>query len=91
MEPVKIQHPSGIVEIKARVKVGGHIWQFNRTDKDPNPSKHHGHDIETGEKLDMENYITINPRNGTITGKLKEKEINEIKQKLRQQNYPIDS
>jgi len=61
------------------------IWVFHSNDKDPFPSSPHGHNRETGEKLDVFTGKKYDPITKKCTGKLSQKILNEIQEKLKKQ------
>ena len=48
------------------------IWEFHKYDQDPLPSKPHGHNRETGEKLNIYNGRRYDPVTKKCTGILDE-------------------
>lgn len=67
------------------IKVAG-IWKFHKYDKDSCPSKPHGHNLDTGEKLDVYTGIRYD-KNGNLNGKLGEKKLAEIQNKLKDKGF----
>jgi len=64
------------------------IWIFHKYDKDPFPSTPHGHNKETGEKLDVYTGIKYD-KHGNISGKLGRKKLIEIQDKLRSAEFNL--
>ena len=58
--------------------VGGEVWQFHRYDADPWPSKPHGHNLNTGEKLDLAGGW-IYDRNRNPRRRCKKKDLAELR------------
>ncbi|MDO8517580.1 MAG: hypothetical protein Q7S33_05645 [Nanoarchaeota archaeon] len=68
------------------VKISGARWRFHKNDKDPFPSKPHGHNIETGDKVNIWTG-EVYDKNKTLTYKLSEKHILFIQSKLMTANF----
>ncbi len=63
------------------------IWEFHKYDKDSFPSKPHGHNKETGEKLNVYNGRKYNPITKKCTGILHEKTLIDIQNKLKEKGF----
>lgn len=94
MADIEIEIPlidlDGLKNIRLKevfIKAGGEIWVFHKYDKDPSPSTPHGHNKETGEKLDVYTGERINPITGQIQGKLKDKILEKIQDDLRKKGF----
>ena len=60
------------------IRNAGEVWEFHKYDPDPWPSKPHGHNRETGEKLDLANGL-IYDRNKTPCRRCAEKKLTELR------------
>lgn len=70
--------------LKEDIKIDRHIWRFHRFDKDPSPSKPHGHCMKTGEKLDVYTGEVYSPFGNGIIGQIKEDSLKEIQRILKE-------
>ncbi|MBI2137464.1 hypothetical protein HYU12_03015 [Candidatus Woesearchaeota archaeon] len=78
---VSSTRPKVNYETKERIKHGGTTWEIHKNDPDPIPSKPHLHNLETGEKLNPFTGEIYNPKIKKMTGTMKEKDLDELKQK----------
>jgi hypothetical protein len=63
------------------------VWKFNKYDKDPFPSLPHGHNQETGEKLNPYNGISYNSITHLPVRKLRFKDLIIIQMKLVEKGF----
>lgn len=63
------------------------IWEFHKYDKDPFPSKPHGHNKETKEKLDVYTGKKYDYLTKKCTGVLHERMLIEIQNRLKEQGF----
>lgn len=75
------------INIKERRKEKGEIWEIHKNDKDPFPSNPHAHNIETGEKLDLNNGNIYDSRTGNVIRKMKNKDLESLKSKFNEENF----
>ncbi|MFH1431278.1 MAG: hypothetical protein ABIG37_02310 [Nanoarchaeota archaeon] len=68
------------------VKMKGEKWRFNKNDKDTFPSKPHGHNLETGEKINIWTG-EIWDKNKTLKRKFSDKKVLFIQSKLRDRGF----
>jgi len=64
------------------VKMNGSRWRFHKNDKDPFPSIPHGHNLETGDKMDIWTGKIYN-KNNNLTSKISNKKMLFVQAKLR--------
>jgi len=69
------------------IKKSGETWIFHKNDPDPSPSQPHGHNKETGEKLDIFTGNCYNPRNGVMERKLNKNTLIGIQNELKQKGF----
>ena len=63
------------------------IWEFHKYDKDQFPSKPHGHNKETGEKLNIYNGRKYHPITKRCTGILPERVLIDIQNTLKEKGF----
>lgn len=71
---------ASIILLEKRIKVNGHIWEIHKNDVDPFPSDPHAHSVESSVKLHLGTGDIYIKRN--IVGRIKVKELEEIRKKL---------
>jgi hypothetical protein len=74
--------------IELLIKKSG-IWKFNKYDKDSFPSTPHGHNVETGEKLDVYTGIAYDPTTKQLKRKLAKRKLKEIQQILKINGFAL--
>lgn len=65
-----------------RLRRAGRIWDFHKYDADPWPSRPHGHDIEDGSKLSLEDGLIYDPTTRQVRGRESSKTILELRKRL---------
>lgn len=81
------ERPEGGYKILEFIIKRGGIWIFHKFDKDPFPSKPHGHNKETGEKLDVYTGLKYGPHDRKCTGKLHPAALLDVQKRLREKGW----
>ena len=66
------------------------IWKFNKFDKDPFPSSPHGHELESGDKIDVYTGIRYNKEGSQTGAVLRKNLLIEIQEELRKNGFKLD-
>ena len=93
-EPLRLFVPSdewvtegGYIRIIEKlIKQGGETWIFHKNDPDPFPSRPHGHNKETGEKLDINTGIIYSVNKKSVR-KLSKKQLRYITNSLTRNKF----
>lgn len=85
--PDKDIMPDGRIKIiEVLIKTRGDFWTFHKNDNDPFPSEPHGHNKETGEKLDP--YTgTIYSKENKPKRKLGHRQLYLVQKKLKEKGF----
>ncbi len=70
---------------KKKIKSHGRIWDFHKNDKDPFPSRPHGHNGR--EKLDIDRGIIYDAITKKPVEIISKKELSEIREKLKKSKF----
>ncbi|MBI2549318.1 hypothetical protein HYW21_08265 [Candidatus Woesearchaeota archaeon] len=71
------------VELKERISFEGERWQINQYDQDSMHGSRHAHNLETGEKLNLDNGDVYDPRIKKSTRKFSQKKLVAFKSRSR--------
>ncbi|MEP3480339.1 MAG: hypothetical protein ABJZ55_13900, partial [Fuerstiella sp.] len=66
-------------------KIGGRVLRRHANDPDPFPSTFHAHDLETGEKIDLETGLIYPPGSKHSSGSLSKKDLATAEEKLKRE------
>jgi hypothetical protein len=73
--------------VEQRVRHRGEVWQINQNDADPFPSNPHGHNLESGHKLDLSTGELYSKRRA-VGRKIPRKDLLAIREKATGVNLP---
>jgi hypothetical protein len=74
--------------IRADMKLEGQKWRFHKNDKDPFPSKPHGHNYDRNTKLDLKTGLIYDDKL-EVVGRIKEKSLNQILELLSERKFDL--
>ncbi len=68
------------------IKMNGARWRFYKNDKDPRPSNPHGHNLETGDKMDIWTG-KVYDKNNNLIDEISSKKLLFVQSKLREADF----